>query len=170
MIKTDRLILQPTEDKYIDILQSLWQDEEVIKYTNIKNKLTKEQCKERITRFSKINDSIEFPVIFYILYKDKICGLIGCPVINCEKKEFGIFYQIIKKYWNMGIGFEATEAIIGYMKNKYSGGTIYSDVVEANIASKIILEKVGFSFMKEDDAGFERDGNIYKVLNYTMRL
>lgn len=73
-------------------LTSIWSDSEVLKYTNINSPLSHEEIHKRVERF-KTHD------VFAVFEDKKLIGVIGCPAINKEKHEFGIFYQFKKSSW-----------------------------------------------------------------------
>lgn len=158
-INEEELEYRPIELQYAKELMLVWSDEEVIWYTNVKVPCTLEEIQDRITRFSEHE-------VFVVCYKEKAIGVIGCPTINEEKKEFGVFYQFQKAVWGQGIATVATTWLIQYVKGKYGEVTLYADVVTDNVASEKILKALGFKFVSEEKEAFERDGKKMNIHNY----
>lgn len=158
-IEKAQIKYMPINEQYAEDLKLVWSDEDVIRYTNVKVPCTLEEIQDRITRFSEHE-------VFVVCYKEKVIGVIGCPTINEEKKEFGVFYQFQKAVWGQGIATIAAKWLIQYMKEKYEEVTLYADVVFDNVASEKILKALGFRFVSEEREGFERDGKKMDIHNY----
>lgn len=142
-------------------LVDIWADKEVIKYTNIKKPCTLKEIEDRISKFRNHD-------VFIVKLNQETIGIIGCPCINKEKGEYGIFYQLKKSEWGKNIGTKVTTWLVDYMKKKYSSITLYADVVSANIASDKILKSLGFKLISEDKGGFDLDGCKIDIKNYFL--
>lgn len=142
-------------------LIAIWSDKEVIRYTNIKRPCTLEEIENRILIFKNQD-------VFIVKNNQKTIGIVGCPCINKEKSEFGLFYQLKRTVWGKGIGSKASKYIINYMKRKYGKLTIYADVVSENIASDKILNTLGFRLISEKKDGFKLDGRNMDIKNYYL--
>jgi len=154
--------------KYIELteqnaeeLLGLWDDPDVIRYTNIKEPCDLTTIKMRIKRLAAFDT-------FSVCFGDTLIGVIGCPCIDAEKAIYGLFYQLKKDYWGKGIASAAAEWMIDYMKEKYAHPTFYADVVVSNIASERILVHRGFSCISQQVASFERDRTKMDVHNYRL--
>lgn len=86
----------PINEKYAEDLKSVWSDEEVIKYTNIKSPCTLEAIQDRVHRFKSHE-------VFVVCYKEKAIGVIGCPTINEGKKNLVYFINSKKLYGDKGL-------------------------------------------------------------------
>lgn len=159
---------EPVSLNYLDRAAELWSSNKVIKYTNIKQPLSYRESKERLLKLIDMQYNIN--TIFIILADMEFCGIAGCPVINKDKLEFGFFYQILENYWNKNIGFKSAEWIISYMINHYKKLTIYADVIEDNIASVKILDKLGFSLTQKHIQEFERNEKLFNILDYKLEI
>ncbi|MPM68763.1 hypothetical protein SDC9_115697 [bioreactor metagenome] len=151
---------QPLDYSFADDLLHMWSDEEVIKYTNIKEPCTLAEVKDRISTLKNFD-------VFVVSNKDDMIGIIGCPCINKEKLQFGLFYQFCKSSWGKGYATKATEWLLEFMRAKYNQITLFADVVENNIASEKILQHFGFKFISQQH-GFERNGVKMKIHNYKL--
>lgn len=144
MENLEYLEYRPVETKYIDQLQKLWSDEDMIRYMNISRPLTLEETKRRMLQ-------LKSPEVFLLFRKGEFAGIAGCLRMDAEKKKFGLFYQIRKCFWGQGCGTMAAAWILDFMKKKYSSFTILADVIEANTASWKILENMNFSLVSQKE-------------------
>ena len=90
-----KLKYQALDDIFVEDLLNIWCDKEVIKYTNIKTPCTLSEAKNRIKNLKDFD-------AFVVSNEDGVIGIIGCPCINKEKLEFGLFYQFCKSSWGKG--------------------------------------------------------------------
>lgn len=140
-------------------LLNIWADADVIKYTNMKLPCTLVDVKNRIEIFKPLD-------VFVVIQNGKLIGIIGCPPINKEELQYGLFYQFCKSSWGQGNATIATRWLLDYMKQKYKNATLFADVVVDNVASEKILQKFGFEQFSEES--IERDGIKLKVHNYKL--
>ncbi|UPA32214.1 GNAT family N-acetyltransferase [Terrisporobacter glycolicus] len=156
----DQLKYQPLDHTFIADLLHIWSDEDVIKYTNIKTPCTLAEVKDRINTLKDFD-------VFVVSNKDGMIGIIGCPCINKEKLQFGLFFQFCKSSWGKGYATKAIEWLLKFMREKYNQITLFADVVENNIASEKILQHFGFKLISQQH-GFERNGVKMKIHNYIL--
>lgn len=140
-------------------LSNIWADADVIRYTNMKLPCTLEDIENRIEIFRPLD-------VFVVIQSGGLIGIIGCPPINKEKLQYGLFYQFCKSSWGQGNATIATKWLLDYMKRKYKNATLFADVVVDNVASEKILQKFGFKQFSEEL--IERDGIELKVHNYKL--
>ena len=148
---------------YAKEIVEIWSDKDVIKYTNIKNTCSLKDTEDRILCF--INHDV-----FVVKYNSNVVGIIGCPCIDKDKGEYGIFYQFKKSVWGKGIATQSATWLLNYMKNKYLDITLYADVVSDNIASDKILKSLGFKWLSDNKNGFQCNGYKMDVKNYKLVL
>ncbi len=156
----DELKYKPLDDIIAEELLNIWSDEDVIKYTNIKKSCTLAEIKDRINALKDFD-------VFIVSNKDGVIGIIGCPCIDKEKLQFGLFYQFCKSSWGKGYATKSTKWLLEFMREKYDEITIFADVVQDNVASEKILRYFGFKFISEEDC-FERNGVKMKIHNYIL--
>lgn len=140
-------------------LLKIWADANVIKYTNMKLPCTLKDVENRIKIFMPAD-------VFVVIQNRQLIGIIGCPPINKEKLQYGLFYQFCKSSWGQGNATVATKWLLDYMKQKYKKATLFADVVVDNVASEKILQKFGFEQFSEEL--IERDGKQLTVHNYKL--
>ena len=90
--------------------------------------------------------------------ENKIIGFAGLKYL-AEIGETDIGYRILPHYWGKGLVSEISKKIILYGFNELNLKRIIGIAMPENIASCKVLEKIGFSFYKED--GYHGDDNTY---------
>lgn len=154
-----KLKYEALNDSHATSLLSIWSDEEVIRYTSIKSPCNMEEIKSRINAL-KASD------VFIVRQEDAVIGIIGCPCMDQEKRQYGLFYQFCKSSWGQGFATEATAWLLNFMREKYQGITLFADVVVDNIASEKILKHFNFERISEEES--DRCGAKSKVHNYRL--
>lgn len=155
----DELKYQALDYCHQEGLLDIWNDPDVIRYTNMCLPCTVENVKQRIEIFKPLD-------VFAVIKEERLIGTIGCPPINKTTLQFGLFYQFCKSSWGQGNATIATKWLLDYMKQKYKSVTLFADVVVDNVASEKILQKFGFKQFPEET--IERDGKTLKVHNYQL--
>lgn len=155
------LIFEAISKSHSEDLKYIWGDKEVIRYTNIKNICSLEEIRQKISLFKEHD-------VFVIKYGNQVVGIVGCPCINKELSEYGVFYQLRKEFWNKGIATKAMKWILNYMKEKYFHLVMYADVVEDNMASDKILNKFGFDYIFTEKGAFQRDEKKMNIRHYKL--
>ncbi|QHI73624.1 GNAT family N-acetyltransferase [Aminipila terrae] len=156
----NQLKYQPLHESHANDLLAIWSDEDVIRYTNIKEPCSLQEINERIQILKSFD-------VFIVSNGDGVIGIIGCPCVDKEKGQYGVFYQFRKSSWGQGYATMATDWLLNYMRNKYNDVTFFADVVTDNVASEKILKHFGFNYISEED-GFERNGIKMKIHNYRL--
>lgn len=154
-----KLTYEPLNDSHANSLRSIWSDEDVIQYTSIKSPCTMDEISDRISALKAFD-------VFIVRENDIVIGIIGCPCIDQEKKQYGLFYQFCKSSWGQGYATESATWLLKYMRDKYPGITLFADVVVENIPSVKILKRFGFQLISEEE--FNRCGVKLKVHNYRL--
>lgn len=157
----DGLTYEKLDRKHSKDLAAVWSDEEVIRYTNIKEPCTLEEIKERIERLMPFD-------IYCCFDKGEFIGILGCPPISREKGKYGVFYQLKKAAWGKGHGKQVAAWLIQTMRAQYGNLTFYADVVTLNVASEKILQHLGFKLTFEEKDTFERDGKKMTIHHYLL--
>ena len=167
-MKTSHLKLVPLSEEYAEELLPLWNDFEVIKYTNASQLNTIEECKDRIQSFL---EQEPYDVIrdYVILFHNEVIGIVGTPIIDEEAKEAGFYYQLKRNYWGEGFGYEAARAVLRHAMVNLNMNTIYADSVVANPASIRILRRLGFEETGIERKGFCNNGIEMNVIHFQMR-
>jgi [ribosomal protein S5]-alanine N-acetyltransferase len=86
------------------------------------------------------------------------CGL----KYTAELDEFDLGFRFFKKYWNNGYATESAKACIELGFTKFKMPTIIGRVRKENLASIIVLKKIGLTYFKPFDFR-GNEGFIYKI-------
>nr|WP_315024907.1 GNAT family N-acetyltransferase [uncultured Aminipila sp.] len=156
----NELKYQPLNESHAKDLLPIWSDEDVIRFTNVKEPCTLQEINERIQILKPFD-------VFVVSNWEGVIGIIGCPCIDKVKSQYGVFYQFRKSSWGKGYATMATGWLLNFMRGKYSDVTFYTDVVVDNAASKKILKHFEFDCISEEDE-FERNGIKMKIHNYRL--
>ncbi len=166
MIQTERLQLVKFDMQYAADLYELWSDYEVIKYTYMPLLHSIEECESKIKMFLDYTDE-KFINNFIICLNNKAIGIIGSPIIDIEKKKFGLFYQLSRAYWGKGYIGEASNAFVQYLICEFPDAKIIADAVTDNPASMAILERLGLKQIHIEKDGFKCNDIEMDLAKYT---
>ena len=153
---------QPLEQRYLDDLYTLWSDPAVIRYTGILQPCTREQARHKLLCLQQSDG-------FVILQQHTFVGIIGCPAIDRETEQFGLFYQLKPDFWHQGYATAAVGWMLNFMKEKYSHPILYADVITANTASEAILRHFHFICQSQSEP-IHYAGTPAVIRHYKLRL
>jgi RimJ/RimL family protein N-acetyltransferase len=71
-------------------------------------------------------------------------------------------YFIASKHWKKGYGFEAVNAACAYWPRRLRLSSLYADIKCESIASRLILEKVGFRFSQLIDIDISSGTGLFR--------
>lgn len=165
MIKIERLKLVAFDQKYVANLYDLWSDFEVIKYTYMPQLHSTKQCAEKINMFIENTDR-DVQNNFIILKDNQAIGIIGSPIMDKARAEFGLYYQMVRKYWGNGYISEALLAFKKHIINQFAEAKFNAEVVSENSASIAILKKAGFVEETVVKDGFTQNGLQLDLLKF----
>lgn len=116
-----------------------------------------EYSDEKVDRYVQRQRDLK-RVTLAILCEDEIVGEI--IIKNIEAHKCATMGLTLKnaKYKEHGIGTAAERLTIQYVFDEMDIPTLYADTIQTNTRSQHVLEKVGFSFIKED-----KDFKYYRV-------
>lgn len=140
-IKTERLILEPVKDSYIDdILEHF--TEEVTKYMPFNPQGDREEIINFVNESKRTLSQNTDLVMVALDSKGNFIGCCGIHTITNESIELGLWLK--KSSQGKGLGTEIITSLIEFIENNFTFNYILYPVDEENIASKKIPEKLGF--------------------------
>ena len=170
-LETERLILRPFEKEDVEAVFTGWEsDPEVAKYmfwqshNDIhKTKVWVEKEIEKI----EANDWYRWAIVL----KDTR-ALIGTGLIyiEAEYNEFEIAYNLSQKAWGKGYTTEAMERIIQFAKVELGVKKMMGRHAKENPTSGRVLEKLGFTYVRDIPYECNRGENIYEGKEYILNL
>ena len=139
-IKTKNLTLRELKDSDDKAYVEIFNDAEISKYLGeTRYPFTEEDAKKKLEFKSDKNN-----IILGIEHNGKLIGNVMLTQINNLQKNAFMHYAISKKYQRKGFGFEATKTLLDYGINKLGLKSIESGAFKENVASRKLLEKLGF--------------------------
>lgn len=145
VLKTERLVLrQITEQDSMDMME-YFSDPEVMKYYGLQPFHSKQEALDEVEWYTNIfqtNIGIRWGIT--LAGQDKLIG--SCGFHNRDKRHHrtDIGYELAREYWNKGIMAEAIKAVVTYGYTNYEINRVQALVEPENMASRRLLEKVGF--------------------------
>jgi ribosomal-protein-alanine N-acetyltransferase len=149
IVETDRLKIRNLvlEDK--KSLFEIYSDKEAMRFRGSKPFETIEEVHEMLSRtFQKLESKEEFRYAVDLKENNKIIGTFLIKPISKNECEIG--YSIGKNYWGGGYGKELVKGMLNYIKN-LPFKTIVATSKKENIASLMLLQKVGFKLIPEKE-------------------
>ena len=123
--------------------------------------------------FQKALDGMENNQEGYYLIieaKDTKCPIGSCFMFpDAEKKSYEIGYCIHKEPWAQGYGSEAVLLIKEWIC-KHGGNEITAEVAKENLASNLLLQKLGFKIIRESKFVKYRMNIQYESYIYRLTL
>lgn len=110
-----------------------------------------------VVTLTEVNQAQKLIALFTNRFKDKsgirwgislkgsfnIIGTIGFNNFT-RKHRANIGYDLLPQYWNQGYATEALKAVINFGFNQFEINRIEAEVMQGNIASERVLQKLGF--------------------------
>ena len=160
IIESERLLLRKFSLNDIEAVYQFNSNVELHRYTGDEI-INSRQRAEQIIKDIWLKDYTNYGYgRWALIYKpeNKIIGFAGLKYL-AEIGETDIGYRILPQYWGKGLVSEISKQIILYGFNELNLKRIIGIAMPENIASFKVLEKIGFSFYKED--GYHGDDNTY---------
>ena len=135
-LKVDDLIIRKYKFDDLDDVYEILSDEEILKYEPY-DKVTYDEWEVEVYYRTIYND------YFAVEVNNKLIGSIFYGKSDVDLLEIGFIFN--KKYWKKGYAYKSVSAFLDYKSDK----EIYARCYSENIASKRLLEKLGFHLVKE---------------------
>ena len=144
VLKTDTFDLIEIKDIHTDHILELYSDKKVTKYFDLHPLKDRDEAKREIDFYRKRfqnNIGIRWGIAFK--NQTEIIGTLGYnKIIDGHKGRIG--YDLQYKYWGQGIMTEVLDAIIDYGFETFNLARIEAEVMQGNIGSEKLLEKLQF--------------------------
>ncbi|MTI10690.1 GNAT family N-acetyltransferase [Curvivirga aplysinae] len=149
ILTTDRLILQPLEHRDLDLIISLFTDEEIMTYAG--GAVSAESCEKEMPDYAGLGHKVAHQGVWTIGLRETgekfgTFSLFPMPKDKEETIPTGhteIGYFILKDYWGKGYVTEAAKHIIKFAFTETNLEQLTACVDDDNAASRNILQKVG---------------------------
>ena len=150
-IETDRLIIRAYQETDLREAFELMQEKDLFDYLPMEV-MSFDEYKELfawLIRCYEISPANEwFKYSFNIIRKedDRHIGWCGVGSLDFDHSDKEVFYLIGKPYWGNGFATEAVSGLIKYCFDEMKLTRLSAVVKPNNIPSKVVLEKLGFTF------------------------
>jgi len=96
-------------------------------------------------------------------------GSIGLTITSKEEPSAELGIVIGRAYWGKGIGTSAARLVIRYAFNTLGLAEIRAEFLQSNLASKRLLEKLGFHFQRAIPGDLESDTGSQDCYLYVLQ-
>lgn len=143
-LHTERLSLIEIQQGHLSDIFKLFGDEEVTQFYNLLPLKEKQEGQKLLDWFqSRYQESLGIRWGIALKGKSNIIGTVGFNNYT-KNHRANLGYDLQKEYWNNGYITEALKAIIDFGFNNLEINRIEAEVMQGNIASEKVLEKLGF--------------------------
>jgi RimJ/RimL family protein N-acetyltransferase len=157
ILETKRLLLRHQVIQDLDDLWTLYCNPEITKYIPDAPR-SREEARQELEWHRNGHPRYRELGLWATIHKETgkfigRCGLLPWTIDGQQEVE--VAYTIAQEYWGQGLGTEAAQAILKYGFEKLNLSRLICLIVEENIASQRVAEKIGMSFEKEghDETG-----------------
>jgi ribosomal-protein-alanine N-acetyltransferase len=154
--RTDRAVIRPFTDGDLDRFAAITGDLELMRYVDVGNGLTRDETAHWIdvTRTNHAKDgwttwAVADPDT------DEVFGYAGL-IHGTEPDTIEITYVLMKDRWGRGLAGEIVTGLARYAFDVRGLDAIYATIHPDNAASRRVVEKAGFEYVRER---IDKDGN-----------
>ena len=147
IFETQRLLIRKLNFDDLESFHQLESNPKILKYATGEVKMLEENKKELLDLISRYNKHLN-DFWIYAVERKKDALFIGTLALVKDGIDDEIGYRFLEKYWNNGYATEICKATILYCK-KNGIKKLVAYVVDENLASAKILEKLDFKVVKK---------------------
>lgn len=150
--ETERLLARKFRAEDAQRLYENHLDENVKKWFPNESYADVEEAKEAIAFYRDCVNSNRFPFVLAVQLKEtgELIGDTGVSEVEGKPGEVEIGYQICERYCGKGYATEVLTAMTEYAFASLGCSAVYGRVVHGNGASARVLEKGGYTFVREE--------------------
>ena len=151
----------------LELAQKLWGNRQVTEYISGKGFFSEKEITERLIK--EIRNQEQYKVQYWPIFMKDTKEFIGCCGLrpyDLEKNIYEIGIHILPQYWGKGIASEALKSVIEYAFKELKVENLFAGHNPKNSASKKLLTKVGFQFVREEyyePTGLMHPSYLYKI-------
>ncbi len=169
VIHTDRLTIRQVKRQDAEDLYELCRRPEMSRFSmwNPHNSIddTKTFINYQISRYRR--RECTFFVVEHTA-THKVIGTCSYVSIEGDYKIAEIGYSILSDLWGQGFGTEVADALTGFAFDRIGVQRVFARVLPQNLASKRVLERIGFEYEGTLKKGFYFDGKVSDIEVYGM--
>jgi ribosomal-protein-alanine N-acetyltransferase len=144
-LKTERLSLRMIHGTDVEIIFRLYNDARVMFQRGEPVFENKNEAEKIIFHWRKLfgeENGLRWGIVFRAT--GKLIGTVGFKTILHQHLCADIGYELDPDWWNRGVMTEAVKAVTDYGLNKMNLHSIEANITPDHIASRRVLEKLGF--------------------------
>ena len=150
-LTSKRLGFREWSDRDFDFAIKLWGNPEVTKFIDARGKLTEKEVKTLLSNEieNQKNYGVQYWPIF-LLDTHEFIGCCGLRPYDLANNVYEIGAHILPKHWRNGYALEAARTVIDFGFNTMKCSALFSGHNPNNTASKKLLEKLGFTYIRDE--------------------
>ena len=148
----------------------MWGNPEVAKFIFARGNLTEKEVRELLS--NEIENDKKFNVQYwpiFLLYTNEFIGCCGLKPYDLTKNVYEIGAHILQQQWRNGYALESTRTVIDFGFNFMKISAIFAGHNPINTASKKLLEKLGFAYIRDEyypPTGLNHPSYLLNKVNY----
>jgi ribosomal-protein-alanine N-acetyltransferase len=156
IVRTERAVIRPFTDSDLDRFAAVTGDLDLMRYVDVGTGLTRDETAHwiEVTRRNHAKDgwttwAVADPDT------DEVYGYAGL-IHGSEPDTIEIIYVLLKERWGRGLASEIVNGLARYALDERGLDAVYATIHPDNLASRRVVEKAGFEFVRER---IDKDGN-----------
>ena len=144
-LETERLRLFPAGEEHKDAIHS------ILKNPRVRNSIRSEvlDTADKYDQWwqRRVNLCKDGSMLQWCVYKKddgSFCALLTLKEISENNSRAELGYSLLPEYWGIGVGTEAVGSVMRYAFDKIELHTLFAQVLEINVKSKKLIDKLGF--------------------------
>ena len=175
ILTTDRLILRPWSMDDLDDFYAYASVDGVGQMAGWNPHRSREESREILTKFIKHGN------VFAIEHRKdrRVIGSLGFHTSRWERlppaenpyaglRTCELGYVLSKAYWGQGLMPEAVRCVQKYLFEELAADMVFVSHYSFNLQSRRVIEKCGFSFLREEEHTAKQLGKTYPARQYCM--
>lgn len=147
-LKTQRIGFSIWSINDTSLAKQLWGNPQVTQYICAKGIFSDKEILDRLSL--EIHNNELYHVQYWPIFDLKTHQFIGCCGLRPHLHDYEIGFHLLPEFWHQNYAIEASLAVINYAFMAINTKCLYAGHHPFNIASKRILQKLGFIYFKDE--------------------
>lgn len=150
-IESDRIGFSKWNNNDLELAKKLWGNKDVTKFISAKGYFTEDEILKRLNL--EISNNEKYGVQYWKIFlkeTDEFIGCCGLRTYDLESKIYEAGVHLLPEFWGSGIASEVMKRVIEYAFDDLKASNVFAGHNPNNTASKKMLTKIGFHFVKEE--------------------
>lgn len=159
MITTKRLIIRRFQASDLKGLRVLESDPDVMKFTGPGRAQSLEESEVNLKKYMKIDGDYGYFAVEETL-GNILIGLLMLKLGEEDEVELGFMFS--KNSWGKGFASESSSAMMSWFSSRNKATIFVGKTYEDNIASNLVLQKLGFKYVEKVIGKLNKPLLVYK--------